>query len=268
MNAKIPYLLVVIFLFACAGCRTLKNDFPFAKPEMVRVKGGTFLMGDVIDSTNTDALPIHSIYLGDFYIGRYEVTFAEYDNYALHVGRDLPQFDRHGRGNRAVVRVDWQQARDFCRFFGWRLPTENEWEYAARARGLKQRFAGTDHPDSLSIFAHTKENTQPHSQPVGTKKPNQIGLFDMSGNVYEWIGSYYQFYENPKELHDFENNDIRIIRGGSFASWLNTSKVYWRVGVLGDAQSYEIGFRCAISQKELNERLFLNGFFRLKPVRP
>jgi formylglycine-generating enzyme required for sulfatase activity len=90
----------------------------------------------------------------------------------------------------------------------------------------------------------------------------------MSGNTQEWIGQYYQFYERPEELHDLENSMVRILRGGSFNSWVSTSKVYWRVGVLSDAKFYEVGFRCAVSQEELNKQRFLNGLFHSKPAKP
>jgi formylglycine-generating enzyme required for sulfatase activity len=235
---------------------------------MIKVNGGAFFMGDIIDSVNTDALPIHEVKIDDYYIGKYEVTFAEYDAFAKATGRELPEDDNYGRGDRAVVRVDWYDADAYCNYFGWRLPTENEWEYAARSGGKEFLYSGTNNPDSLQNYAITSESNVSFSFKVGTKKPNELGIYDMSGNVQEWIGQYYQFYEKPKELHDLEGNMIRILRGGSFNSWVTTSKVYWRVGVLSDAKFYEVGFRCAVSQEELNKQRFLNGLFHFKPAEP
>ncbi|MBO6584575.1 MAG: SUMF1/EgtB/PvdO family nonheme iron enzyme [Gracilimonas sp.] len=235
---------------------------------MVKVEGGTFLMGDIIDSTNTDALPIHEVSLDDYYIGKYEVTFAQYDTFARATDRELPPDEHYGRGDRAVVRVDWHDALAYCNYFGWRLPTETEWEYAARAGGRATLFAGTNNPDSLSNYAITEQDDLSFSFRVGTKKPNKLSIYDMSGNVSEWIGEYYQFYQRPEEMHDLENSMVRIIRGGSFNSWVNTAKVYWRVGVLSDAKFYEVGFRCAVSQEELNKQRFLNGAFHFKPAKP
>lgn len=260
------YLLLITLL--ASGCSIFKSTPALPEPKMVKVNGGTFLIGDIIDSLNTDALPIHKVTLGDYYIGKYEVTFAQYDAFAKATGRTLPGEDNYGRGDRAVVRVDWYDARAYCKHFGWRLPTETEWEYAARSGGKKYLFSGTNNPDSLYRYAITENDDISFSFSVGSRKPNELGLYDMSGNVLEWIGSYYQFYEKPGELHDLKNSMVRILRGGSFYSWINTSKVYWRIGVLSDATSYDIGFRCAVSQAELNNQRFLNGFFHIKQAKP
>ena len=109
------------------------------------------------------------------------------------------------------------------------------------------RFAGTNNVDSLDKYARTIDNSLSRSFPVGTKKPNDLGLYDMSGNVLEWIGDYYQFYpkkgEEP-EWDDMEKRTLRILRGGSFKEQRNIATTYWRVGMLKDAEEYDVGFRC------------------------
>lgn len=204
-------------------------------------------MGDIYKGRNSDALPVHSVTLPDFEIGKYEVTYRQYDAFARRTGRTLPPADSLGRGNRAVVYVDWKNAGAFCRFHGWRLPTEQEWEYAARSGGKKVKFAGTNSIDSLHIYAFIKSNSAPHSFQVGLKKPNAAGLYDMSGNVLEWIGAYYQFYpeegEKPK-WNDMGQPGVRILRGGSFREPANIATTYWRVGMLMDARAHDVGFRC------------------------
>ena len=150
-----------------------------------------------MEGKNSDALPLHEVTLGDYYIGQHEVTFSQYDAFARATGRELPPDDNYGRGDRAVVRVDWYDARAFCNYFGWRLPSENEWEYAARSEGKEYMYAGINHLDSLSNYAITSEDQISFSFKVGTKKPNELGIHDMSGNTQEWIGQYYQFYERP-----------------------------------------------------------------------
>lgn len=137
-----------------------------------------------------------------------------------------------------------------------RLPTEQEWEYAARERGKHVVYPGTNSSDSLDMYARHDGNSYTlRTFPVGTKKPNQLGLYDMAGNAYEWIGRFYQFY--PKdgqepEWDPLEPDGIRIIRGGSFTSKqsrnskdVNPMKTWWRVGTLADAKTMDIGIRCA-----------------------
>jgi formylglycine-generating enzyme required for sulfatase activity len=242
---QILALLVVI-----TGCGLFKNSTePVPKPEMVYVEGGTFIMGDVYDGKkNPDATPTHQVTLSDFKIGKYEVTYNQYDAFAKRTGRPLPKADSAlGRGDRAVVYVSWSDAQAFCEYHGWRLPTEQEWEYAARAGGKKTKFAGTNDADSLDLYARIGEGIIPYSHDVGSRKPNALGLYDMSGNVFEWIGDYYQFYPEKGEdpsWDDMEKRTFRIMRGGSYDVPSNIHATYWRAGMLMDSQSDDVGFRC------------------------
>lgn len=235
---------------------------------MVFIPGGTFIMGDVVDSTNSDALPLHPATVDDFYIGRYEVTFEEYDSFTNKTGNTPLTDDKYGRANRAAVYVNWYEAKAFCNYFGWRLPTENEWEYAARSGGKRMRFSGTNNIDSLDIYAINSNQNINFSYAVGSRKPNASGLYDMSGNVQEWIGQFYQYYEMPGNQHDLDESSIRILRGGSYRKGGNFTTTYWRIGALANSQFEDVGFRCAISQSELNKQGFLNGLFRFKPKSP
>lgn len=251
MIAKPNIILVfhlLLILLSFGGCQIFKNARGDEyKPEMISIKGGTFTMGDIYGSENPDATPVHTVTLPDFKIGKYEVTYRQYDAFARQTGRNLPKADSLGRGNRAVVFVSWNQAQAFCNYYGWRLPTEEEWEYAARSGGKKQEFAGTNNIDSLDAYARTSENSSNHAFPVGTKRPNEAGLFDMSGNVVEWIGRYYQYYPEkgtaPK-WSDLEPDGIRILRGGSFHLNRQIAATYWRIGMLANAKEYDVGFRC------------------------
>lgn len=205
-------------------------------------------MGDVYGDENHDALPVHLVTLDDFYIGTYEVTFSEYDAFADRFGLPLPPDDSLGRGSRAIVYVNWDEAEAFCRFHGMRLPTEQEWEYAARAGGLKSKFSGTGDADSLELYARVMENSAPNSFRVGSKRPNALGLYDMSGNVLEWVGDYYQYYpkngEEPR-WDDLQQRSLRVLRGGSFKEAGAIAATYWRIGMLKDSREYDVGFRCA-----------------------
>ena len=265
------YLKILVFLLAVLSlknCTVFKNTPNLIKPEMVFIKGGTFQMGDVIDQKNPDALPVHKVNVGDFYIGKYEVTYAEFDEFARATGRPLPNDRGYGRGERAVVYVDWHDAKAYCNFWGWRLPSESEWEYAARSRGTKIRYAGTNKTDSLEKYAVTINSNINFSYLVGRKKPNALGLFDMSGNVMEYTGSFYQKYEEPDSLIDLEERAIRVMRGGSFGEELVTNQTFWRIGTYDRMIHDDVGFRCAISQQELDNRGFLNGLFHFKTQKP
>lgn len=242
-------LLMVCGILMADGCALLKLrcDSNLPKPEMVSVPGGIFMMGDVVDDGNTDAQPVHRVRLDDFRIGKYEVTYAEYDAFARATGRPLPRDDSLGRGRRAVAYVNWEDTRAFCNCHGWRLPTEQEWEYAARSGGEPLRYAGTSKLDSLTKYARYDDNSAPNSFRVGSKKPNALGLYDMSGNVFEWIGAYYQFYPDSGRTpvyKDLEKSDLRVMRGGSFREPYRLSATYWRVGMLKEAEEYDVGFRC------------------------
>lgn len=216
--------------------------------KMTSVTGGTFLMGDLIFEENDDSTPIHEVTLPDYKIGTYEVTYAQYDAFALATDRPLPRDGERGREDRAVAFVNWVDAREFCKAYGYDLPTEQQWEYAARAGGKKHLYSGTDEEDELKEFARYAENSGGYSFWVGSKKPNELGIYDMSGNVAEWIGGWYAFYQtevDSTERYPLEELGMRVIRGGSFSHPENILRNYWRVGVLDDTESYFLGFRCA-----------------------
>ena len=173
--------------------------------EMLFVKGGTFEMGDWLGHKSDQASTIsrycganytHTVELNDFYIGKYPVTFELYDKYCDSTGIEKPNDEGWGRGQRPVINVDWRDINEFCtwlskkigRGYKYRLPTEAEWEYAARGGGKNIRWAGTDNKEELGEYAWLWEIK---TQPVGQKKPNCIGLYDMTGNVWEWVSDLF-----------------------------------------------------------------------------
>jgi formylglycine-generating enzyme required for sulfatase activity len=215
---------------------------------MARIEGGTFAMGDVIEKENDDSLPLHEVTLDDYFIGKYEVTYSQYDRFAEETDRPLPRDDGRGRGSRAVVYVNWYNALAFCNAYGYRLPTEQEWEFAARSRGKEHLYAGAVSKERLDDVARYSENSGAYTFTVGTKKPTEQGLYDMSGNVSEFIGDYYPFYKTDPdsiEYYPLEERAMRVIRGGSFNSLDEAMRTYWRVGVLAELGDHTTGFRCA-----------------------
>ncbi len=240
---KKAFLFVLVSFFG--GCFLLKKSTDVHRPIMIPVKGGTFLYGDFFEGKNTDAIPAHKVFIDDFKIGKYEITYNQFDHFASKTNIDKPKSDLETRGSRAVAYVTWDEAKAFCNFYGFRLPTETEWEYAARSRGKNHVLSGTTTLDSIYVVALTKHEDRNETIQVGTKEPNDLKIYDMSGNAFEWIGEYYQFYSMPDRKHSLDEDAVRIIRGGSYYENILANRTYWRTGTLRDVRSGDIGFRCA-----------------------
>jgi len=230
---------------------------------MVLVEGGTFQMGT--DKSESDEEPIHNVTLDDFCIGTYEVTQKEWeavmeDNPSLYKGDDLPV---HG--------VDWYHAVEYCikksindgltpcykgsgdnitcdfKANGYRLPTEAEWEFACRG-GLKSKnyvYSGSNNPDEVSWH---EINSEDKIQPVGLKKPNELGIYDMSGNIWEWCWDWYDedYYKTSptKNPHCEIKSDKRCYRGGGGPGgqiiWLRSTARY---NLQPTYNSFDMGLR-------------------------
>ncbi len=212
--------------------------------EMVRLPGGEFLMGS---EEYDDEKPIHRVKLSPFHIGKYPVTQAQWkaqmsdNNPSRFKGDDHP-----------VENVSWEMAMEFCEKLSkatgktYRLPTEAEWEYAARAESTGKYCFGNDEK-LLSQYAWYHENSGGKTHPVGQLKPNAFGLFDMHGNVWEWCadwysGSYYAECERQGIVTDPQGpatGSLRVIRGGGwilYAVGCRSAYRFWRApgGRLGN----------------------------------
>jgi formylglycine-generating enzyme required for sulfatase activity len=212
--------------------------------EMVFVKGGCFTMGcgNWTDNCEDEEKPVHKVCVDDFYIDKTEVTQKAY----MDVVRNNPSILK-GCDDCPVERVTWNDAQSYCEKVGSRLPTEAEWEYAARSGGKREKYAGaTENPDAYAWYSR---NSGGKSHPVGQKEPNGLGLYDMGGNVYEWVSdwsdkNYYRSspMNNPKGP---SGGMSRVMRGGSWGSekkGIRSSARGWYV----PAGWYRgLGFRCA-----------------------
>ena len=248
--------------------------------EMVLIPAGAFQMGSTREYSNE--WPVHTVYLDAFYMDKYEVTNAAYAAFLNAKGKhgeagviwyDLADGDARisliggtyrvdaGYEDHPVVEVSWYGAMAYAQWAGKRLPTEAEWEKAARG-GL----AGKRYPWGDTIDA-TKANFWPHvkdTTPVGSYPANGYGLYDMSGNVWEWCLDAYDggFYRNsPRRnpiaganniaevLNEFTNNnltnDSRVLRGGSWSFTAQDVRVAYRFGSSPSTAHYSGGFRCA-----------------------
>ena len=192
--------------------------------KMAKIPAGSFMMGS--DNGDSDEKPVHRVTISkDFYMGIYEVTQAQYQ---AVMGKNPSNF----RGdNNPVEQVSWNDAQEFCRKLSqktgqkYRLPTEAEWEYAARAGTTTKYYWGKSYSEAGN-FAWFIENSNYITHPVGTKIANRWGLHDMSGNVWEWCTDYYNknFYRNSPEIDPVNEGKsiFRVVRG---CDWNNDSEI-------------------------------------------
>jgi formylglycine-generating enzyme required for sulfatase activity/tetratricopeptide (TPR) repeat protein len=205
-------------------------------PEMVKIPAGRFRMGDIQGGGSSDEKPVHEVSVSAFAMGKYEVTFAEYDKFAEATGREKPSDSGWGRENRPVINVSWNDANAYAEWLStqtgkqYRLPTEAEWEYAARAgtetkywwgNTASHEYANYGADECCSGLAEGKDRWE-YTAPVGSFAPNQFGLYDTVGNVWEWCAdSWHDNYEgapNDGSVWEGGSGSSRVLRGGS---WLN-----------------------------------------------
>ncbi len=232
---------------------------------MARIPSGCFMMGDHFNEGKKDELPVHKVcFSEDFFMDLHEVTNAEYGE-CLDAGKCSPPQEEssHTRksyfrdaayGDYPVIYVDWKQARNYCEFAGKRLPTEAEWEYAARGGLSGKRYpCGNSISKNDANYYHAEQDPQDTSQ-AGKYPPNGYGLFDMGGNVGEWTADWYgpDYYKlcadnktanNPKGP---DSGDWRVLRGGSW-DYKDDLRTAARDHMFSSMETDNYGFRCARS---------------------
>src|SRR3989338_7511012 len=177
------FLMIFCLILSFAGSSLAGNQKNNNIDGMVFVKGGCFQMGDSFGDGYAGERPVHEVCVNDFYIGENEVTQGEWK--ALM--DENPSVNKLG-DNYPVDSVDWEDVQEFIKRLNaksgkrYRLPTEAEWEYAARSGGRKDKFAGTSNESELGEYAWYYGNADNETHPVKQKKPNAIGVYDMSGN--------------------------------------------------------------------------------------
>jgi formylglycine-generating enzyme required for sulfatase activity len=267
-------LVLILLILLIGGCKG--NDEPASHTpeqittktnvEMVLIPGGEFIMGD--DKGQDDEKPTHKVQISAFYMDKYEVTQKAYENM---MGTNPSKFKGP---DKPVERLSWFGAIQYCNMRslreglspcydlttlqcnydsnGYRLPTEAEWEYACRA-GTDTKYSFGNAPDRLGQYAWFKTNANKTTHPVGQKKPNPWGLYDMHGNLWEWCNDYYD--QNYYQKSGGENplgpstGQERVLRGGSWAGSAESSRSSTRYsetpGFADVCFGYEAyGFRC------------------------
>ncbi len=225
-------VMVVSGSLACAvACSHGKSLAPaqssLAEIELVHVKGGCFRMGNTFEAGGPEEKPVHEVCVDDFDIGKYEVTRVQWQ---ATMGSAAPAIGANCTDVCPVERISWDDAQAFIARLNarrggagspsgqYRLPTEAEWEYAARSGGKDERYAGPS-TDVDSIAWHFWNGGV--TQEVGLKAPNGLGLYDMSGNVWEWTGDWYgeTYYSTSPRVNPTgpSSGEHRVLRGGSAA---------------------------------------------------
>ena len=223
---------------------------------MVAVEGGTFQMGawgKTLEEAYDDEKPMHEVTLSDYYIGATAVTQALWE---AVMGSNPSEFKG---ANLPVECVSWDACKMFIKKLNqltgktFRLPTEAEWEYAARGgnKSKNYRYSGSDDIDDVAWY---RNNSDKHTHPVGHKRPNELGLYDMSGNVWQWCRDRYGSYcskaqTNPKGAASVS---FRVLRGGSWGSNAQYCRVSFRgVGVFIGCYGFDnLGLRLAMNFKK------------------
>ena len=213
---------------------------------MVYVSGGTFIMGG---DDSSDQMPTHSVTLSSYYICKYEVTQALWravmgSNPSNFKGNNLP-----------VENVSWYDCQTFIKRLNsytgrnFRLPTEAEWEFAARGGNYSRhyKYSGSNYIGDVAWY---DDNSGNRTHPVGTKQPNELGLYDMSGNVWEWCSDWYGSYSSYSQSDPTGANSgsYRVERGGSWYGYARYCRSSDRGSDSPGGSDYGLGLRLVLSQ--------------------
>ena len=232
---------------------TMKEDI--TGMEFVYVPGGCFQMGSVISSDKDhqdDEGPVHEVCVDSFWMGKYEVTQGQWQK----ITGDDPSYFKKGSCY-PVENISWDETKTFIDTLNrkagkqYRLPTEAEWEYACRANS-SGKYCGSNDLDAVAWY---EKNSDKSTQPVGKKQKNAFGLYDMSGNVWEWCADWYNkdYYasspkNNPQDTDSVSSS--RVIRGGGWFSTPKSVCAAYRNGDTPDNRSYDMGFRLLLSGQQ------------------
>ena len=246
-------LCLCVSVFTSAAGETRRN--PKDHMTYVHIPAGTFRMGCSDDDKECyeDEKPPHMVQIShDFWIGQTEVTVAAFQLFGSENAVRMPP-DQKG-DKFPVMSVLWDEADAYCKWAGGRLPTEAEWEYAARGGTSTVRYG------DLNAIAWTNANSEHMVHEVARKQPNAYGLYDMLGNAWEWTGDWYgsKYYENspsadPKGPPGGDtlalrgaNLPVRVLRGGAWIGYPGVARASYRYWFIPSLRVSNIGFRCVL----------------------
>lgn len=262
MKKNILFIVLILFVFTEISAQNSKS------PEMIFVKGGSFKMGS--NDGYEDEQPIHNVTLNDFYISKYEITVAQYKKFCKATGRRFPQspnrswYTEHSqirewvwRDNHPIVNVSWNDANAYCQWLSsetgenFSLPTEAQWEYAAKggAKSNNYEYAGSSNIEKVAWFDET--TFERGTKPVGQLSPNELGIYDMSGNVFEWCKDFYGEYssKNQNNPQGAKSGQYKTIRGGSWYYIDEFCRITQRDSPKATLKKFNYGFRIVKNKK-------------------
>ena len=272
-----------LFREACKQWGVPVTFFSEQASRMVPISGGTFTMG----SNEGNEQPIHNVTVPSFYLGAHEVTVAQFQAFIDATGYQTDAEKNNGsyffikrkweiikgitwqydpKGNyresidyqQPVVHISWNDAQAYCKWLSeqtgqrYRLPTEAEWEYAAGGgSGPRTTYAGTNSDSNLGDYAWYTENSNSSTSPVGQKKPNSLGLYDMAGNVWEWCQDdyeeSYQYSPVDGSAREIQGSVSKVQRGGSWFDESFGCGVTYRMKDNQGVAAFSVGFRVAMT---------------------
>ena len=242
--------------------------YPIEMIELVTVDGGTFEMGN--DEDAFDNNPVHTVTVDGFQIGKYEITNEQYAIFLNQIGAnsngtfngtsyiDLTLnycfieyngaefISENGKENHPVETISWYGAKAFCDYYGYTLPTEAQWEYAARG-GKEEIYTTYSGSNDLIEVGWYNFNSTGSSQ-IGLLSPNELGIYDMSGNEREWCQDWYSetyYSNNQNNPTGPDSGQDKVFRGGNWTSYAQECRVYYRGETTPDEQ-HGFGFRVAL----------------------
>jgi formylglycine-generating enzyme required for sulfatase activity len=256
MNKRyLRHILFIIFSLLLAWPNPAEaGNGPKTIPGMVFVKGGCYQMGcgSWTDYCSADEKPVHEVCVKDFYIAAREVMQEEW---VTLMGNNPSAFTECDVC--PVENVSWNDVQKYIRKLNektgrnYRLPTEAEWEYAARSGGKEEKYAGTSSNSDIGAYAYYKKNSGGKPRSVGMKRPNGLGIYDMTGNVWEWLDDRYdkKFYSVSPRMNPPgpARGTYRVLRGGSWDRQPESIRASKRAKDHPDTRRNYYGFRCAMT---------------------
>jgi formylglycine-generating enzyme required for sulfatase activity len=303
-DRAMKYMITLIFMVIVPAVMVFSENEPEKTAsfsldipgEMILIPGGIFSMGIDRDDVMTlvemgrkvphmseshamwwfgDEIPKHTVRVESFFMDKYEVNNQQFMEFAAETGYKAEgawrKHAKSGRLNHPVINVTWNDAKAYAEWAGKRLPSEEEWEYAARGGRDVKWFPWGDNPDPARANYRFRGETffagivrlmglrKMGTRPVGSYEPNGFGLYDMIGNVSEWCDDSFEPYTGRPE-QTCESFDGKVLRGGS---WESPNPVFIRLtnryGASVDTSRTNIGFRCALSCTQTTDAITENG---------